>query len=186
MSSHHIVRENQEPALLLEDFLALSEEYLGQLLEWSPTIITNEDNLDFFLANDIKIDFLYTNKEFSYQEETKRLVQNIAFIPDAIDFLVGNNYKAVNVLAKDCYPIFLEFANILNIVVFVANIRYVVIQSRFEKWKSKGQRMFIAVSQLKSFVGLKYIDDNIFEVEQDGFVVIEMNTDEFLFVGEEI
>src|SRR5690606_40296637 len=74
MSSHHIVRENQEPALLVEDFAALSEEYLGQLLEWSPTIITSLENLDYFLTRDIKVDILYGVEKISEaQEEIKYL-----------------------------------------------------------------------------------------------------------------
>ena len=37
MSSHHIVRDDQEPALIITNGASCSEEELiGQLLEWSP------------------------------------------------------------------------------------------------------------------------------------------------------
>ncbi|MFD2144372.1 hypothetical protein [Mucilaginibacter antarcticus] len=39
MSSHHIVREKQEPALLVLGLDGFDEEQLGQLLEWSPTLM---------------------------------------------------------------------------------------------------------------------------------------------------
>jgi hypothetical protein len=39
MSSHHIVRENQEPALFIQDPDALAFEKIQELLEWSPTVI---------------------------------------------------------------------------------------------------------------------------------------------------
>ena len=39
MSSHHIVRDDQAPALIIANGEACSEELLGQLLEWSPTVI---------------------------------------------------------------------------------------------------------------------------------------------------
>jgi hypothetical protein len=39
MSSHHIVKEKQEPALYIHHFGNFDEEYLGQLLEWSPTLL---------------------------------------------------------------------------------------------------------------------------------------------------
>ena len=42
MSSHHIVREKQEPALLVLGLNNFSTELLGQLLEWNPTVITTE------------------------------------------------------------------------------------------------------------------------------------------------
>ena len=39
MSSHHIVKEKQEPALYIHQLGDFNEEFLGQLLEWSPTVI---------------------------------------------------------------------------------------------------------------------------------------------------
>lgn len=59
MSSHHIVRENQEPALVVADFHALDSEQLGQLLEWSPMIVTDAANVDFLLAEGIKVDIVF-------------------------------------------------------------------------------------------------------------------------------
>ena len=73
MSSHHIVRENQEPALLVEDFHALSDEYLGQLLEWSPTLITTTNMLNNFLTQEIKVDMVYGNESITAQAEIKTI-----------------------------------------------------------------------------------------------------------------
>jgi len=39
MSSHHIVREKQEPALIIANGEACSTELLNQLLEWSPFVV---------------------------------------------------------------------------------------------------------------------------------------------------
>ena len=39
MSSHHIVRERQEPALLITDVYSIDPELVGQLLEWSLSLI---------------------------------------------------------------------------------------------------------------------------------------------------
>ena len=39
MSSHHIVRDDQEPALIIANGASCSNELLGQLLEWSPIVI---------------------------------------------------------------------------------------------------------------------------------------------------
>lgn len=172
--------------MLVADFHALSAEYLGQILEWSPTIITDEDNLDYFLSSGIKVDVLYTNSIEIIQEEIKLLSPLTTFLEDSLAYLIANNYKAVNVFSKVLYPFFLDYARDINIVVFVANIRYVLIQSCYEKWKSAGEKMYINVADIKSFNGLKYIEGNIFEVEQDGFVTLEMNSIDFTFVGEEI
>ena len=39
MSSHHIVRDDQEPALIIANGEACSMELLNQLLEWNPLVI---------------------------------------------------------------------------------------------------------------------------------------------------
>jgi len=84
MSSHHIVRENQEPALLVANFQALSAEDLGQLLEWSPTVVTNEATIDFLLAQAIKVDVLFTNsKPVLGQEKIKLVPIEGEFMEDA-------------------------------------------------------------------------------------------------------
>ena len=186
MSSHHIVRENQEPALLVEDFHALSEEYLGQILEWSPTIITNKENVDYFLAEDIKFDILYALEIDYAQEEIKHITPQSSFLEDSINYLIDNQFKAVNILSKSLHSFFIDYANRINIVVFAVGIRYALFKSKYEKWKIKGQKMYVDVAYIKSFTGLKYLDNNVFEVDQDGFVFLDFNSDNFLFVGEEI
>jgi hypothetical protein len=39
MSSHHFVRDQQEPALLILALEAFTYDSLGELLEWVPTVI---------------------------------------------------------------------------------------------------------------------------------------------------
>ena len=56
MSSHHVVREKQEPALLVLGLDGFDDELLGQLLEWSPTVITTQQIAERLNAYGIKID----------------------------------------------------------------------------------------------------------------------------------
>ena len=39
MSSHHIVRDEQEPALIILSLKSVESAILDELLEWSPTVI---------------------------------------------------------------------------------------------------------------------------------------------------
>ena len=57
MSSHHIVREKQEPALLVLGLDNFPDELLGQLLEWSPTVITTSQTAEKLVVNGTKIDW---------------------------------------------------------------------------------------------------------------------------------
>ncbi len=56
MSSHHIVKEKQEPALLIANGEACSVDILHQLLEWSPFVVVLDGAIDRVLELGIKID----------------------------------------------------------------------------------------------------------------------------------
>ena len=46
MSSHHIVRDDQERALIIGNGQACSKELMGQLLEWSPLVIVLDSAIE--------------------------------------------------------------------------------------------------------------------------------------------
>ena len=46
MSSHHIVRDDQEPALIIANGASCSNELMGQLLEWSPLVIVLDSAIE--------------------------------------------------------------------------------------------------------------------------------------------
>ena len=58
MSSHHIVRDDQEPALIIANGAECSNELLGQLLEWSPLVIVLDSAMERVVALGIKVDVL--------------------------------------------------------------------------------------------------------------------------------
>ena len=73
MSSHHIIREKQEPALLIVDLLDFDLENLGQLLEWSPTVIVLKDAVEKVYSLGLKIDVIIDNEANHHhlQEHTR-------------------------------------------------------------------------------------------------------------------
>lgn len=187
MSSHHIVRENQEPALIVLSVDALDTENLGQLLEWSPTILTDDYHIDFLLAQGIKVDLVFTKQETHYdQEQIKRIAFKQNVLDEALTYLIEQQYKAVNIACDDLSTSVMRHASAINIVVFVAGRRIVFVRQSFEKWKAKGERIYVDETQLKSLVGLRKVADNIFETEQDGFFYLGFNTDDFVAVGERL
>lgn len=186
MSSHHIVRENQEPALIVSAYNELEAEYIGQLLEWSPTVIANDDTVDFFLAADIKVDVVFSTKGGTYpQEQIKVFPMQRGFIPEALDYAIRHNHKAINIVGNVVDDI-TAYCHLINIVVLFDGARYVYVRERYEKWKEAGARMFIAERKLKSLVGIKKVGPDTFVVAQDGFIYLEFNADECVCIGEEI
>lgn len=187
MSSHHIIRENQEPALLIQDFNALDLQSLGQLLEWSPTIIANDESIDSLLSEGIKVDVLFSKEDLFYsQEHLKEVLLKQDFLSQGLLYLIENNHKAVNILSNYFLEDLYSLAKDINIVLFYNCKRYVFVSSLFEKWKPKGEKVYIDESRIKSFQGLVYKEAGIFETISDGFIRLEFNTIDFVIIGEDL
>lgn len=58
MSSHHFVREGQEPALIIANGSSCSDELLYALLEWSPFVLVLDGALERVMSKGIKFDAL--------------------------------------------------------------------------------------------------------------------------------
>jgi hypothetical protein len=56
MSSHHFVKEGQEPTLVIISLASASFEYIQTLLEWSPKVFVADHALSSVLRWNIKID----------------------------------------------------------------------------------------------------------------------------------
>src|ERR671912_567944 len=57
MSSHHYVKEAQEPALLVAD--ALADDHLLSLLEWSPVVLAASQALPKVASWGIRVDVVF-------------------------------------------------------------------------------------------------------------------------------
>lgn len=63
MSSHHIVREAQEPALWIVHATSADVEAIGQLLEWSPYTMLSSDFIPFAVGVGFKIDCIVCKED---------------------------------------------------------------------------------------------------------------------------
>ena len=61
MSSHHFVREGQEPALLILDALAF--DIAGPLLEWAPLVVVAQSAVDEVMLWNIKMDVVLAEEK---------------------------------------------------------------------------------------------------------------------------
>lgn len=73
MSSHHFVREGQEPAVWVLG-TEFSEEILGTLLEWSPIVIVTLPAVKRLLSLQIKIDRILSAEN---DEDTQRFFSSL-------------------------------------------------------------------------------------------------------------
>ena len=154
MSSHHIVRDDQEPALIIANGAACSYELLGQLLEWSPIVIVLDNAIDRVLQLDIKIDVLLGDFDDDFNPELykeKQFPLEIIHTPNqdktdlekAFDYLVEKGHKAVNVVWATGKRADHTITNITNIVSYRDKLKIVILDdhskvfllpTKFEKW----------------------------------------------------
>ena len=188
MSSHHIVREKQEPALLVLGLDNFSDEMLGQLLEWSPTLITTPLTAEQVNSQGIKVDMIIADEAPADLQSDVRLISaGNSSIKAALDFLLKNDYKAVNIVTDNVeLADFIPYADQINLVIFSGKQKVYPVTPGFSKWKPAGENIEIlsGVDGLK-VTGLELTVDNIYKTLLDGFFTLDFDGG-FLFIGEEI
>lgn len=108
MSSHHIVRDGQEPALIIANGQSCSSELLSQLLEWSPFTIVLDGALNRVADLGIHFDVVLGDFDSVAMDVMDSLPQKFekVYAPDqektdlekAIEWLIAKNYNAVNIV----------------------------------------------------------------------------------------
>lgn len=188
MSSHHVVREKQEPALLILDLTDFDEEHLGQLLEWSPTVLADEISAEKLHSLGIKCDVLLSQNENTFLQDNLRLVpvEHDALI-SGLQFLIDEKYPAVNIIAgKRSMDDFLIFADQITLVIFNQNHKIYPVNNGFSKWKAAGEIIYIdQIPADLEYSGLKQINPNQYKTITDGLFTLKF-TQPFLFIAEEI
>ena len=188
MSSHHIIREKQEPALLILNLDNFNHENFGQLLEWSPTVVVNEDVFDYVDSLGIKIDGIIT-KNLLFPAQPKTLIIHTEDDPlqDGLKFFTGQQYPAVNIItdsfsAKD-YALYVER---IDIVVLTPDKKIFPVRSGFNKWQVAAEEIeiLLEVNSLQTS-GLIQLSEHIFETEKEGFYTLTFEQP-FTFIAENL
>lgn len=154
MSSHHIVRDDQEPALIIANGASCNEELLGQLLEWSPLVIVLDSAIERVIKLNIKVDVLlgdfdrdFNPNEFIQSQYPIEVVhtpdQNKTDLEKAFDYLIERKIPAVNVVwatgKRADHTItnltnITRYRNLLKIVILDDHSKVFLLPPKFEKW----------------------------------------------------
>lgn len=186
MSSHHFVKEKQEPAIFIHSEEDIDEELLGQLLEWCPYVIADEHILYYISHNPIKID-LVIQRDLS-DEEINTWISNqpnisvLKLIPDddklehVIRYLENENHEALSVIAckEQSIKNLLNIAFTINLIHYHKEYKEFYIDNHFNKWKVAGS-IFKIGQENPSVINL-IKDEDIWRVVQDGIVEIRTHT----------
>jgi len=183
MSSHHVIRDQQEPALIIANGEACSSELLGELLEWSPLVIVLDSAIHRVLDLNIKVDVLLGDFDRNFDADKIREEQDpieIIYTPDqdktdlekAFEYLIGRGFPAVNVVWATGRRADHTITNITNIVRFREQLKIMIIDDyskifllpkTYEKWYPKGTPISLIPVGTTSGIttqNLKYSLDN--------------------------
>jgi thiamine pyrophosphokinase len=158
MSSHHFVKENQEPALIIANGEACSDELLGQLLEWSPFVVVLDGALPRVLERGIRMDAVLG--DFDSCPDPAALLAaygpvELLHTPDqeqtdlekAIAWLIDKNHHACNIVWATGRRADHTFNNLITLARFAGQIDMVLwddhsrvfpLRKSFKKWYPAG------------------------------------------------
>ncbi|MDM1045829.1 thiamine diphosphokinase [Myroides sp. 1354] len=157
MSSHHIVRDDQEPALIIANGAACSQDLLDQLLEWSPYIVVLDQAIERVIELNIKVDVLigdfdrdfdpsiYLAKQYPL-EIVHSSDQETTDLEKALNFLLTKGIKAANVVWATGKRADHTFTNITTLVKYRDSMKIVILDdyskifrlpNTYKKWYTK-------------------------------------------------
>lgn len=142
MSSHHIVKDTQEPALIIANGEACSTTLLNQLLEWAPTVMVLDGAIFRVLELGIKVDVVLGDFDRAFNPEVLLENQSIEIVhaPDqnktdlekGIEWLINKGHKAINIVWATGKRADHTFTNIVNLVKF-KNLATLVMYDDYSK-----------------------------------------------------
>ncbi len=201
MSSHHIVRDEQEPALIFMDGLDTVED-TGQLLEWSPLVVGTSRSINDLITLGIKIDIAIVDpKEVSHWQALLQYQQPIEIVTttgetvkqlsDLINHLIKRKHQTFHILSKQLT--FFDFIALFQThhdkaeLIYINETRKISVtkSGRYYKWLNKGEHVSVFPIEDRTYIRTNGFVENIdneliqteltFEAAQEGAVKIETN-----------
>jgi hypothetical protein len=182
MSSHHFVKEGQEPALILVD--AVSADYVSDLQEWAPTIIILPDAIDFILEKGTKVDVVITDEHHAHHEafrhqepvrffhsENKRKA-----LETALSLLSEEKQTSVNIVcadAQEMIQLITAFTSSLEINILSQDKKYSHhTRGILKKWFAPGHDFEIMSDSEVTVAGWVNQSDKYVQILEKGVVEI--------------
>ncbi|BDD06226.1 hypothetical protein [Aureibacter tunicatorum] len=202
MSSHHIIRDNQEPALFILDTNEVDWDILSDLLSWSPTVIVDESIVDEVASWGIKIDVVLVSENNYYDVKTGvgafMLLQYVEkrsedILNAGFEYLVSANHKAVNIISGFNSNMMNNnpYYESLDLVIYSSEQRYVLTKrSTFSKWVLKGEEfeIFSPIKCTDNLVPLTESEESKLQAVHEGQISIEFQSEEnsTFWIGERL
>lgn len=161
MSSHHFVRDGQEPALIIANGEACSMELLGQLLEWNPYVLVLDGALPRVLDLQIRFDAVLGDFDSLPADMLQGSVMDgveVFHMPDqeltdlqkGIELLMGKGQAAANIAWATGRRADHHFNNLATLPRYAGKMDLMVVDDhsrvynlprQFKKWYPAGTKL---------------------------------------------
>ena len=157
MSSHHFVKEDQEPGLLIYNWVENASVLIEQLAQWAPKIIVHEQVLDNVLALGVKVDVvLYQSSIDLIEAKTKyqfpiKLILFEGSFEEVLRYVQENLINRCNVISTSSSYELNQLQIPLTGLVFYNQEEFSFrIKKGFEKWLPEGITFTIIAAEKSS------------------------------------
>lgn len=174
MSSHHIVRDDQEPALIIANGMQCSDALLDQLMEWSPYVLVLDGAINRVLEKNIRFDAwlgdfdstkhtdLSEYPHLTHVEKIHAPDQEFTDLQKGIQFLIDKGFPAANIVWATGLRQDHHFNNVFTLPQFAGQItlgliddfsRVFLLPRTFKKWYPQNTKISIfPVGEAKGIV----------------------------------
>jgi hypothetical protein len=197
MSSHHFVKENQEPALFIANSSNVPYSVVEELLEWSPHVVVDYRAINEVLSWGIKIDVIIAHESKTKEvasiikEQTPVKILTCAAEElqheTAMHYLARSKQNAVNIIGSVDNFEFLESFAELSISRLTSDTKWSFVRSgKFEKWLPANTSLSVRSGRNRSdiFAGEKLLHDQTLVTLSDG--ILSLRSDFGFWIGENI
>ncbi|TDQ17349.1 hypothetical protein DFQ04_2001 [Algoriphagus boseongensis] len=202
MSSHHFVKEQQEPAVFILNTEGLSFDTVSPLLEWVPTVLVWQESLDQVLSWGIKVDVILAEESFQRanlhlleeQYPVKFLTaEKSNFLHEGLHYLQASQHKGAHLVGypHQNWESLASEIEFLDLTILDAGWKYYPVKSKeFKKWfiastirilGKEGMPLEVSNDDGKLFLPLFYLTQ--LEVSEG---ITEIKGAELFWVGEEV
>ncbi len=148
MSSHHVVKENQEGSLVILETDSIEFPVLESFLEWSPIIIAGRGAFKVLTSRGIKVDAVICSSEamdeltdeisYQYPIDVIQLEKDDTTIDMSLDYLMKRKSDVVNVFTwldlPEMFQIQPRYSDLKINIIIKNHSYYIPGKRRFEKW----------------------------------------------------
>lgn len=183
MSSHHVIRDEQEPPVLI---LAIENnlEQIKQLLGWSPTVWVLEEHAEWVMSQNIKIDGILSSNpskhnpvELQAGNYLVREFQKDNILACIFSTLEDKEFTGINIFCdaalREILLNLVKDADIkIPVSIFVeGQITLVIFKTQLRKWYPAESKVQILAGRLVS--GHLEKNENYFVMKEEGFIQIK-------------